>query len=230
MNIPSPLDNRPAPSWISWAAAVAIGLGLCGYGWQTSLHRVTGFQQNVEPAPGDQHVLASGLLAEPLKTVDLPIENISQQTPEWCWVTVAQQIIAASKGRANTPEQCALVEAANDVPAGTCCPNYNQQCVRTGSLQQISGLIAQYGGRTASFAEPTDPMTLYQTLAQGHAVIIALNIQGSGHVVVARGMSTMQVDGGYEPMIILNDPMAQYTQPVPFDQIAPLWQAAIVVN
>ena len=182
------------------------------------------------PIQQEPQVLDNGLLSQPLETVDLPIENFRQQTDVWCWVTVAQQIIAATRGVDNTPQQCELVATANGVAPDVCCNGYNQQCVTTGSLQQISGLIAQYGGRTSSFAAPTDPMTLYNALRGGHAVIIALNMNGSGHVVVARGMMTRAVAGGYEPVVILNDPESEITQPIPFSQVEPMWEQAIVVN
>ena len=233
MSLPQLLDNRPRPTWVSRVAAGALVLGLITYGYVVAhkgqgVHAPTVADQG--PLPSQPHNLSGGLLSEPLTTVELPVANLSQQTPVWCWVTVAQQIIAASKGPQSTPQQCELVATADGVSADTCCAGYNQQCVHTGSLQQIQRLIQQYGGRTSSYAQPTDPLTLYKALKDGHAVVIALNMNGSGHVVVARGMTTVPANGGYEAMILLNDPMAQYTQPVPFDQIAPLWQEAIVIN
>lgn len=163
--------------------------------------------------------------------VDLPIQNLRQETEVWCWAAVSQQIIAASRGQQNTPAQCALVAMANGAEPGVCCNGYNQQCVRTGTIDQIQKLIAQFGGRASSFAEPTDPMTLYNTLAGGHAVILALQAQpGAGHVVVVRGMSFVQTQGGIEPVLHVNDPMAVYTQPVPYRQLVGIWKAAVVVN
>lgn len=94
--------------------------------------------------------------------VDIPIVNLVQQTPVWCWAAVAQQIIMAAKGPAATPEQCALVAAANGVPPQTCCSGFNPQCVVTGSLPQIQFLIAQFGGHYSSLAPPANPLVLYQ--------------------------------------------------------------------
>lgn len=163
--------------------------------------------------------------------VDLPIENLRQETEVWCWAAVSQQIIAASRGRQSTPAQCALVAMANGAEPGVCCNGYNQQCVRPGSLEQIQGLIAQFGGRYSGFAEPTDPMTLYRTLAGGHAVILALQTGPQmNHVVVLRGMSFVQTQGGVEPVLHINDPMQVYTQPVPYRQLVQAWRKAIVVN
>lgn len=180
---------------------------------------------NVTQGPEVQPMNAS------LPPIDLPIENIPQETQVWCWAAVSQQIIAASRGRAETPPQCALVATANGASPDYCCSGQNPQCVTTGSLQQVQGLIQQFGGRTSSYAEPTDAMTLYRTLQQGHAVIIGIDIgQGQGHVVVARGMSFQQTPQGVVPMVHINDPMAHFTQPVPYSQIAAVWRVAIIVN
>ena len=115
--------------------------------------------------------------------------------------------------------------------AETCCEGQNQACVRTGAIPQIQGLIKQFGGRSSNYAPPTDPITLYHTLAQGHAVIIGVTVgQGQGHVIVARGMSFVQTQYGWQPMVHINDPMSYYTQPVPFQAIARSWEVAIVVD
>lgn len=164
--------------------------------------------------------------------VDLPIQNLRQETEVWCWAAVSQQIIYSLRGQQNTPAQCALVAMANGAEPGVCCNGYNQQCVTTGTLDQIRTLIQQFGGRPSNIAEPTDPMTLYRTLAGGHPVIIAIQAPGSqaGHVIVVRGMTFMQTQNGIEPVLHINDPMAIYTQPVPFRQLAQMWKAAIIVN
>ncbi len=162
--------------------------------------------------------------------VDLPIQNISQQTQVWCWAAVAQQIIYSLQGPANTPPQCALVAMANGAPPATCCSGTNPACVRTGSLQQIQGLIAQFGGRYSAIAPPTDPMTLYQELARGRPVIVHIRSgYSSSHVVVVRGMSFIQTAYGVQAVLHVNDPMAVYTQPVLYSQIVPIWINAIVV-
>ncbi|MDP3660976.1 papain-like cysteine protease family protein [Phenylobacterium sp.] len=182
------------------------------------------------PAPAQARVDANGMFDRPLPTVDLPIRDLRQETGVWCWAAVAQQIIMASRGPEATPPQCALVAVANGAPPEFCCNGANPQCVRTGSIPQIQGLISQFGGRTSTSAPPTDPLTLYRTLAMGHAVIIGVTGQGGGHVVVARGMSFQQTPYGWEPLVHINDPMALYTQPVPYRQFAQAWKAAIVVN
>jgi len=174
---------------------------------------------------------AWGYLTAPLPPVDLPIRDVPQQTPVWCWAAVSQQIILASRGPQGTPPQCALVAMANGAPPEACCDGPNPQCVRMGSIPQIQALIHRFGGRTSTAAPPTDPLTLYRALASGHAVVIGM-VTGpnAGHVVVARGMSFVETPYGWEAMVHINDPMAYDTRPVPFHAIVGAWQAAIVID
>lgn len=165
--------------------------------------------------------------------VDLPIANIPQETEVWCWAAVAQQIVAASNGPAGTPPQCALVETAYGVAPGTCCGGFNPACVQPGTFEQIQGLIRHFGGRLSHYSPPASPMALYQTLASGRAVILQLRMSGGpgvSHVVVVRGMSWVPTPYGPRAFLHVNDPMSIYTMPVPFDAIAPMWSAAIVVH
>jgi len=186
---------------------------------------------SVNMSTADPALMQNGFVPDGLSVVDLPIENISQETQVWCWAAVAQQLIAASRGMEQTPQQCALVATANNAPADYCCAQQNAQCVTTGSLAQVQGLVQQFGGRTSAYAEPTDAMTLYRTLQQGHAVVIGIDAgQGMGHVVVARGMSFQRTPQGTIAMVHINDPMARFTQPVPFSQIARVWRSAIIIN
>jgi hypothetical protein len=164
--------------------------------------------------------------------ISLNINNIPQETAVWCWAAVAQQIILAKNGPANTPPQCAMVALAYGASPQVCCNAYgkfngNQACLKTGSFQQIQGLIAQFGGSFSTLAPPAHPQVLYQTLQQGRPVILALqSTPFSGHVVVLRGMHVV----GNTPVLHINDPMAHFTQPVPFQNLMGFWNAAIVVN
>lgn len=163
--------------------------------------------------------------------VNIPIANIPQQTQVWCWAAVAQQIIQAARGPANTPPQCALVAMANGAPPGVCCGMGNPQCFVTGSLPQIQMLIARFGGHFSTVAPPTDPMTLYRTLKAGHPIILAVSTgMYSAHVVVLRGMNFLRTPIGVEPVLIVNDPMSYFTQPVPFSRLIGIWRSAIVVH
>jgi len=165
------------------------------------------------------------------RSVDIPIQNIQQGTEVWCWAAVAQQIIYSLNGPGGTPAQCALVAMANGAPPQACCTGYNPQCLRTGSIPQIQGLIRQFGGRYSSYAPPADPMTLYRTLSSGKPIILQIQTgMNSAHVVVLRGMHFAQGRYGVEAMLHINDPLSYFTQPVSFGRIAPIWMSAIVVN
>ena len=164
------------------------------------------------------------------RPIDLGIQNIVQETSVWCWAAVAQQIILRLQGRDRTPAQCELVATANRALPGYCC-SFPAQCAVPGSLPQIQKLIGQYGGRYSSLAPPTDPMTLYNTLALGRAIILSLHSPyvRVGHVVVLRGMEWVPTIYGAQPVLYVNDPMEHFTQPVPYVNILQMWSAAIVV-
>ena len=176
--------------------------------------------------PAGGRAQAPGQLPPP---VDLGIQNLPQETQVWCWAAVAQQIIMASRGPQQTPAQCALVAIANGAHPQVCCAQANPACVRTGALQQIQFLIAHFGGRYSTLAPPADPMTLYQTLASGKAVILHIASGQMNHVVVLRGMWFQQTQFGVQPMLAINDPLALFTQPVAYAQLVQMWRAAIVV-
>ena len=161
--------------------------------------------------------------------VDLRIQNIPQQTPVWCWAAVAQQIIYRLNGPAATPQQCELVATAFNTAPQYCC-QLPTPCITTGSLQQIQGLIAYYGGRWSSIAPPANSMAVYQTLASGRAIIMAVQSSPySGHVVVIRGMAWIPTPMGAQPVLYINDPLAYFTQPIPFANLSKYWSSAIVV-
>lgn len=172
----------------------------------------------------------SSVRAQVPPPVDLGIQNIAQETPVWCWVAVAQQIIFALRGATGTPPQCALVAIASNVPPQACC-QIPTPCSRTGHLQEIQGLIFHFGGRVSAIAPPADPMIVYQTLASRRAIIMAVQSSPfSGHVVLVRGMAWVPGPMGIQPVLYINDPMGFFTQPIPFQNILPYWSAAIVVS
>ena len=169
--------------------------------------------------------------------VRLYIQNIPQETQVWCWAAVAQQIIYRVRGH-NTPPQCEMVAIANNTHPGFCCNqlgmwNGNQSCFTTGNLQQIQYLIAHYGGRYSSIAQPTDPMTIYNALLHGRPIIMSVKespYSQIGHVVVITGMEWIPTLYGIQPVLHVNDPARYFTEPVHFANIAQYWQAAIVVH
>lgn len=158
-----------------------------------------------------------------LPPVDLDIRNIRQETPVWCWAAVAQQVIVKRKGR--SPPQCALVAMVHGRYPSYCCPHY-ERCAVSGSLAQIQTLIRNFGQRSSSIRPPSDAMTLYRTLRQGHPIILALRDSPyEGHVVVLTGMSW----AGGEAVLHVNDPLDVVPARMTFRELLPRWHAAIVV-
>lgn len=75
-------------------------------------------------------------------------------------------------------------------------------------------------------------MALYNTLASGRPIILQVQTGVmSAHVVVLTGMSFIPNGfGSIEPVLHINDPLAYFSQPVPFRDLIPIWMSAIVVG
>jgi hypothetical protein len=100
-------------------------------------------------------------------------------------------------------------------------------------MAQVKYLIEVFGGRYSAYAPPTDPLTLYRTLAAGNPVILKLRTRKTDyfHVVVLRGMSFEPTRyGGVEPVLYINDPASYFTKPITFSELVPLWRDALVVR
>jgi hypothetical protein len=164
--------------------------------------------------------------------INLGIINLPQEGPVWCWVAVSRQIIAwKHQNLPSAPQQCALVAMANGAPPPVCCAGVNPACNIPGSIPQIQGIIANFGASYSSVAPPANPMVLYNTLASGRPIILQISTgQSTAHVVVLQGMQWYQTPTGPRAMLHINDPMNIYPAPVPFENIAPIWMSAIVVN
>jgi hypothetical protein len=161
------------------------------------------------------------------QAVTLPIPNELQQQTSWCWVATSRQVIASLPNGpgASTPSQCMLASDALGAQPGFCC-QYPAMCDVPGTMQQQQYLIAKYGGRYSAVSPPTDPVTLYQTIASGYAVILLIRGSGLvGHFVVLRGMFWQNG----VPYVVVNDPMSFFPTTYPFNLLLPYWQAAIVV-
>lgn len=162
--------------------------------------------------------------------VDIPIANIPQQGPVWCWAAVAQQIIHARMGAQGTPAQCALVATAYGLDPMGCC-NYPSTCQATGTFPQIAFLINRFGGVASSYSLPAGPMEVYRTLQARRPILVHVRSgYATSHVVLVRGMHFVHGPYGMQAFLHVNDPMSYYTQPVPFESIAPIWIDALVVH
>lgn len=161
--------------------------------------------------------------------VDTYVQNLLQQDQMWCWAAVAQQIILWKTG--NAPQQCEMVAVAKGGNPIACCSG--APCSVPGQFSDIQNLLAHYGAGYSNIAPPASPAILYNTLSQNRAIILFLNqpYQHIGHFVVLRGMYwAVNPAYGTVPMVVINDPMSVYTQPMPFANLLGLWQAAIVTN
>jgi hypothetical protein len=166
----------------------------------------------------------------PPPPINLGIQNISQETLMWCWAAAAQQIIYWKTGM--SLPQCNLVAQAKGAHPNVCCSNF-QNCLVPGNFNDIQSLLFQNGAGYSSLSLPANPMILYNTLAANRAVILFLNkpFQNIGHFVVLTGMEWVNDPiYGLVPVVYINDPMAYYTQPLAFNNLIGLWQAAIVTN
>lgn len=156
----------------------------------------------------------------------LNVPHFQQQTPVWCWVAAAQQIIAYKRGVAATPPQCSMVEAVDGASPGMCCGVGHPGCVHTGSFVQVANLIAYFGGSFSSYVLPANPYVIENTLNSGRPILAQI-VTGSAstHVVVIRGIQM-----GPNPLLLINDPMAPAPYQIPFSHLASLWIDGIVVN
>lgn len=160
--------------------------------------------------------------------VNLNIQNRLQETEVWCWVAVSQEIIIYLRG--DSPSQLELAAIGYNIPIQVAHQNPSL-CVKPGSLQQIQSLIYQFGGHPSAIASPTDPITLYNSLREGHPIILQIgSVNGMAHVIVIRGMEFVNWNGNIIPVLCVNDPMSIYIQPLRFDNLIRMWKAAIVVH
>lgn len=145
-------------------------------------------------------------------------------------MSVAQQIILFKNGLQNTPQQCMLVEMAYQLIPGSCCVSWPRACVTVGSLEQIQLLIQMLGNVPTVQAPPTPRAEdVHAALSRNQAVI--MHVQSSAytsHVVIIRGMYWEPAISEY--MLIVNDPLSYFTQPIPFSRIVRYWLRAIIVQ
>jgi len=175
--------------------------------------------------------------------VIIPIQNALQQNPMWCWAAVAEQTIAYKKNI--SPKQCELVSQVSKAITTSCCENASI-CNAPGTMQQIQAALNQFGIKHSITLPITDPLALYNLLAQNHPVVLFLQSSRIvGHCVVITGMdfpgqSSPISNSGFidvssssaagQPMVYVNDPTSTYIQPLPFSTIVSLWSNAIILN
>lgn len=175
-------------------------------------------------------LISTSAFAQP-PTIALPIQNIPQEHPVWCWAAVVQQAVLYKTG-VNHP-QCRIVSIAKGQP---CCNhmgkfNGNPACAQLGGLLETRNLIQHFGHNPASIALPANPMVLYQALIQNRVIILRIVTNPMmGHVIVLKGMRFVSTSSGIMPMFLVNDPMAIMPQEIAWPNLLPIWHSAIVVH
>lgn len=160
--------------------------------------------------------------------IDLGVINIPQQTPVWCWAAVVEQVVRWRSGGSG-PSQCQIVSAANGFPAEHCCgPAVGAPiCLRPGGVQEMQQALFSLVNIRSSVFGPLSWQQLYQFLSLGRPVLVLLHSTPfSGHVVLVRGM--FFVPQG--PVLIVNDPMAYFSQPVPIQAFYAFWTGSVLLD
>ena len=183
------------------------------------------------------------LFSQTLPPVFIPIQNVAQQNPMWCWAAVTEQIVTFKKNI--SPKQCELVTKVVKGLSTNCCDN-TAVCNTPGTMQQIQAVLNEFGIKYSAALPMTNPNALYNLLAQNHPVILFLQSSRTvGHCIVITGMewqaqSAVPSNGEFidptstsssgQAIVYVNDPTSTYTQPLPFNTIVSLWSNAIVLN
>jgi len=174
--------------------------------------------------------LAAVLWSFPVAAIDLGIPNIRQDTPSWCWVATAKQVIRWAVPEFDLP-QCRMLEIAKNVPPGTCC-DQPERCEDDGTLTGIGHLIELFTGVPAKPAPYFDVNRMHRLLQGGRPVVLALrNGPEQGHAVVLRGIEYMQTMRESVPILLVNDPYSDdpgRTQRIAYEQLQPHLAGAVV--
>lgn len=168
----------------------------------------------------------------------LKVPLVRQDTFVWCWLANAEMIVRYFRGR--SPSQCQMMEIGYRTLPGACCGN-PRACMRGGTgMQELQQVIRYFGGVATTWTPPSDPMTLYNVLAQNQAVVAQVKVSDLGtHVVVIRGMRFQQINGfdplgrpvrSVVPLVLVNDPMSLLPQEVPYGRLLQVWIDSLIVE
>lgn len=164
-------------------------------------------------------ILKSTISFSQAPPVFVPVQNITQQNPAWCWAAVTEQILMWQKH--SSPKQCDIVAQFAKELKDNCCENPSI-CNSPGSLNQIQVAFNKLGVKYSGLLPPPNYQSLYDVISSNHAIILA--VQSSrivGHCIVIVGIS--------EDGVIINDPTGVYGQSLPLATIQSLWSAAIAI-
>ena len=155
--------------------------------------------------------------------VFVPVQNISQQNPGWCWAAVSEQIIKWKKHR--SPKQCELVSEFKKEVNDDCCATPSI-CNKPGSLQQVQGLLNQFGITYSDMLPLPNARSLYSILEDNHVVVVFVQSSSVvGHCIVIMGIES----GNDWTTVYVNDPTGTYEQAMPMTKLLSLWSVAIAI-
>jgi hypothetical protein len=169
-----------------------------------------------------------GNISEQDSGVMLNIPLILQNTPVWCWVASAEMVIRY-KNYGNSLQQCQMLEIGFQTPSGYCCSNPNN-CMTTGTAQQIQYLVYNFGGRASSLSGPLSEKSVLTTLKSNNPVIAFIKLSpfsNSGHVVVIRGIRFSQ--DVQQAVLTINDPLSYISQETTYANFLQYWQGSIII-
>jgi hypothetical protein len=174
--------------------------------------------------------------------VYIPVQNVSQQNPMWCWAAVSEQLVMYKKNI--SPKQCELATTGNRSAAANCCES-SSICNAPGTLQQIQAVLNQFGIEYSAALPITDPNVLYNVLSRQHPVVVLLRSgRIPGHCIVITGMSgpsqaTVPNGEFIDPMapsnsgqgnVYVNDPTGTYSQSMSFSTLVSLWSDGFILK
>jgi hypothetical protein len=161
------------------------------------------------------------------------VPNVVQETPNWCWAAVTQQVLLYTTGR-KPPRQCVIAAAGLGRNVGRCCDDYTA-CDATLNMQGVQELLNRMGGGPAWGEALLDAEAVYEELRRGRIIIAGLwDTDVDGHVVVIRGLEwepwLLSPLLGDRAILRVNDPSGFFADMVPYSRLAKYWRASMIVG
>lgn len=172
-------------------------------------------------APGDARPVAAHK-SDPLP-VELNVPYHAQDTEQWCWVAVAQMVLA--QRTSHVPRQCELVESFDRREPGSCCANV-RNCMRCAvDLPEVQRLLHHNGLESERLMAPVTPERLREELSNGSPIIVQIGLERSRHAVVVSGLR--YVDG--IAVLTVNDPATE-RHDMTYEELNETWIDLVVVE
>ena len=169
--------------------------------------------------------------------LDVPI--VTQDTPAWCWLATSEMVIRHENAGVSL-RQCEMLEIGFGLPTGECCRDLASCTGFAYGMEEMQSIIAQFGGVLTALTPPLPPQVLYGALLSGHPVVARIRSGlTSSHAIVIRGMrfrprEETAPDGtvtmGFEPLLLVNDPLSYFPHELPYERLLPLWIDSLIVD